>query len=155
MKEIIDIFSGLLVPITTLIMVYIAYQQMKANRVKVKAELYVDREKIFDATMDLIRIVASFGKAETKDIFNFLEKTQKSKFFVGKKVSKYLDTLREKAHELLRLEREIEKLARRNDVADSEFKKYTDKTDELFLWFVKQAKEIEKIFKKYLDISKG
>ena len=47
MKEIIDIFSALLTPIIATIMVYIAYQQMRANRIKVKAELYADREKIF------------------------------------------------------------------------------------------------------------
>ena len=101
MKEIIDIFSGLLVPLTTLIMVYIAYQQMKANRIKVKYNLYADREKIFDATMEFIGLVFTDGVAQRKDINDFLRKTNKSKFLLGKKVSNYLDTLRENARKLL------------------------------------------------------
>jgi hypothetical protein len=155
MKEIIDIFSGLLVPLTTLIMVYIAYQQMKANRIKVKYNLYADREKIFDATMEFIGLVFTDGVAQRKDINDFLRKTNKSKFLLGKKVSNYLDTLRENARELLRLEFEIDRLTRNVDVLEPEVKKYTDKTAEIFIWFTKQAEEIEKIFKKYLDISKG
>lgn len=155
MNEIIDFFKAFLIPIIALIMVYIAYQQMKANKIKVKFDLYEDREKIYDATMNFISIIITMGKAERKDILDFLQKTYKSKFLLGKKVSTYLDILREKAYELLRLENMFERLAKRKDTTESEFKKISDKTDEIFGWFTKQTQKTEGIFKKYLDITKG
>ncbi len=66
MKELIEIFSGLLTPTIAIIAVYIAYQQLKTNRYRVRLNLYDKRFKVFRGLMDLLAHIMREGNVITK-----------------------------------------------------------------------------------------
>ena len=60
---------------------------MRSNRIKIKYDLYPEREKIYIATMDFIGIINAYAKANKEQINDFLQKTQKSQFLFGRKIT--------------------------------------------------------------------
>lgn len=66
MKELIEVFSGLLQPTIAIIAVYIAYQQYKTGRDRVRLDLYDKRFMVFDGLMDLLAHIMREGNVITK-----------------------------------------------------------------------------------------
>ena len=66
--------------VTALIALYIAYQQWKTNRDKVKLELYDRRYKIYDATRKFVSSAVRNGDLSNEDFSDFYSILPEARF---------------------------------------------------------------------------
>ena len=100
MKEIIELLSASLAPITAIVALTITYRQYRLERVKFRHELYEKRLAIYDSTMRLLSNILRTGKVEFEELVQFLRETNQSRFLLGKDISDYLDELYKKGVDL-------------------------------------------------------
>ena len=92
-KEVIEVLSGLLTPVIAIIAVYIAYQQWKTNKQRLKAELYDERFKVYETLMDTIGEAIRVGDINGELLQKFNIQRRKSHFLFGKKVYESLEEI--------------------------------------------------------------
>ena len=100
MKEIIEILSAALAPITAIVALTIAYRQYRLEQVKFRHELYEKRLAIYNSTMRLFSNISRTGKIEFEELIQFLRETNQSRFLLGRDISNYLDELYKKGVDL-------------------------------------------------------
>jgi hypothetical protein len=100
MKEIIELLSAALAPITAIVALGIAYRQYRLEKIKFRHELYEKRLAIFNATMNLLAVVMRTSNVQMGDLIKFLQDTNQSYFLLGKDISDYLTEIYEKGVDL-------------------------------------------------------
>ena len=96
-KEYVDFFSALLTPLIAVVMTYIALQQYRANRLKLRQNLYDRRFALYNATAEFLAYIFSHGAVDNQQLFPFLQRTRESYFLFGPDVADYVTTLHKKA----------------------------------------------------------
>ncbi|MGQ0833701.1 MAG: hypothetical protein ACT4O5_02060 [Gammaproteobacteria bacterium] len=104
----VPILAALLTPTIAIAGVYIAAQQWRTNRNKLKLELFDRRYAFYEAATELIGRVITTGKASSSTTLQFLMKTKGAKFIVGAALAEYLDKLYREASLLHSLDSELE-----------------------------------------------
>lgn len=143
----IDALSALLTPLIAVIAAYVAYQQYRANKLKLQSELYDRRLKIFHMVNDFI--IAMYNARESPDQhISKLRRVQDDSYFLfGADIQEYLETLRRKAYSLQRAKRDIlpasdeDKLELEEEIEDSAY------------WFLEQQEKSKRKFAKYLRMN--
>jgi hypothetical protein len=125
--------------------VYIAYQQYKTNRDKLRLDLYNKRYKVFDSLKTLLGHIAQQLNVKHKQVYEFKIKTKEAVFLFEEDITTYLDTISQKA---LDLWADHEKL--KNLPVGEERSAKVDETSELFSWLMKQSEVAVDKFNKYL-----
>jgi hypothetical protein len=92
-KEIIQILSAALAPITAIVALGIAYRQYRLERIKFRHELYEKRLAIFNSTMTLLSIIMRKADVDMSDLIKFIQETNQSYFLLGKDIATYLDVI--------------------------------------------------------------
>src|SRR5689334_23253843 len=92
-------FQALATPTIGLLALYIAWQQWRTNRLKVRHDLYERRLSLYLAVMEFL-VAANANRATDAERHVFLQKTRESYFLFGPKTSDYLKCLYEKAVDL-------------------------------------------------------
>jgi hypothetical protein len=62
MKPYVDLFAALLTPVIAIIATYIAYQQYRANQLKLRHELYDRRLLLYNAVAEFLAHIVREGK---------------------------------------------------------------------------------------------
>jgi hypothetical protein len=99
-KPYVDLFAALLTPVIAIIAAYIAYQQYRANQLKLRHELYDRRLLLYNAVAEFLAHIFRDGKAGDPQLMTLLQKTRESYFLFGKDVSDYVTELYKKGVDL-------------------------------------------------------
>src|SRR5260221_1073039 len=96
----VQIIGALVTPVVAIAGIWIAVQQTRIQRNKLKLERFDRRFAIFEATMIFVSQIATNGAATEAEAREFLLKTRGAQFMVGADVSEYLILLRKKSLEV-------------------------------------------------------
>lgn len=78
-SSVISVSKGLLTSLVAVIATYIAWQQYKANRYKLKRDLYQQRFRVFEASREILAMMYTTGVDE-KQLFELSSKTREAEF---------------------------------------------------------------------------
>ncbi len=153
MDRIIEILTAGLAPVTTIAVVYIAWQQLKTNKQKLKLDKYDRRLHVYGEVNNFIYIAIRKDTVTDEDFRKFNTSVVEADFLFGEEITKYIQDVRGHAAKLRRWKNEY-----RDDTQDKPVD-YDHNTvvKELFkerLWFSKQPEDTTELFRKYLDLSK-
>lgn len=148
LEVILNIFKGLLTPIIAIVVAYIAYQQHKTNRDKLRLDLYDRRLKVFEGLMVLLSAIFKKGMCNDQERDQFQRATVEGSFLFDKDIASYLDTIHKKTLELgtIRAALKLNSLPRgdkRNQMVEKE--------SQLFDWFMGQFEVSKEKFARYLS----
>lgn len=143
----IDVLSALLTPVIALLAIYIAYQQYKINKQRLRHETYENRVKISKAVNKFISQITANGQTNYTNCHEFYSEASEAAFLFDSSIMEYIDKLYEKAIDLIELQEKLypsdgsqglEVGQERSDVAA--------KKSLLFKWFAKQLTESKDLF---------
>ncbi len=137
--------------IIALLVAYIAFQQYKTAKDKLKLDLYNKRFKVYTAAKKLVGTAVAKGDLKQDDIFSFWIDVNEAQFLFGKignEIYVYMDLLNKQGFQLNYLGKRI-----RDSQDNKEKENLLEKRDELFKWFEDQITELPKKFSKYLSIN--
>jgi len=146
LEGILNVFRDLLVPVIAGVVAYIAYQQHKTNRDKLRFDLYDRRLKVFEGLMDLLSVIFRKGKCNDQERDQFQRATVEGSFLFNKDIANYLDTIHEKTLKLGAIRAALNNLPcgdKRNQTAEKE--------RQLFDWFTDQFEVSKEKFSRYLS----
>jgi len=146
-KEFLQILSGVLVPAIAVITVYIAYQQYKTNRDKLRFELYDKRYSVYRALKTFVSLIIAQGNIDLKRVFECNRDVKESEFLFDQEITSYLEEIFKKALELHAVHEKYSSLP----VGD-ERSRLVDKEGNLLLWFENQITVATNKFSKYLSL---
>lgn len=151
--NIIEISKGLLTPLIAIVMTYIAWQQWKTNKQKLKLDRYDRMLLIYKEVIKLISIIIRDGDIDYIDLQYFRVAVSEADFLFKPEIGKYINDLNNKSIELRKINDKYKKSCqgKQKDYNHSEI---VDNTHELLTWFSKQPLEAKSIFSKYLNIWK-
>lgn len=83
--------SALLTPTIAVLGAYIAYRQWRLSQNKLKLDLFDRRFAVYDAARKLLASILTSGKADDKEVFEFMVATREAKWLLSEEVAKYLE----------------------------------------------------------------
>lgn len=140
------IFQGLLAPIIGSAVAYIAYQQHKTNRDKIRLDLYDRRFKLYKEMTSFLGSIVTIRNISDNDLVNFLRNTRDAVFLFKDDIPNYISEIYTQAIELQLKDKEVG-----GKILGVDTKKAIEKQAEVFKWFEKQLEECTVRFKKYLS----
>ncbi len=148
----LQILQGLLTPVIALIAVYIAFQQYRTAKLKLKMEWYERRIAVYKETRRFISLMANTNDDEIEQAFEFSQAVAEADFIFPPKVREYLNQIKEHARKLNSANRQY-KDSTEERPANYNHEAIVDAIDEHSRWFDAQHEVTIKLFKKYLYIS--
>lgn len=151
LQVITQLLSSFFTPLIAIIAAYIAYQQYRTNKQKLKLDMYEKRFKVFLGLQTLLVHVLENGNVSDEALQYFQISTSESAFIFGKDISDYLKSIRDKS---ITLRKQNYKLyytdlpigEERDKLAEAKSKLLFELTDQEF-------KISEQKFAKYLKIN--
>lgn len=148
-KPLIEAFSAAVAPITTIITVYIAYQQYQTARYKLRQDLYEKRFKVFRSLMELLSHVVQKADVSPKEITQFRIDTSESVFLFDKDIPDYLEIVANNAVKLFAIN---QKLHHSDLPVGQDRSRLAQENADLLEWLSDQANVSQKKFAKYLRL---
>jgi hypothetical protein len=149
MKEYVDVFSALLTPLLAIVAGYVAYQQYRTNRSKLKFELYEKRLATYHALMELLSAIVREADVKIEELMKFNRETNESYFLFGKDIYSYLWEIHLKAVDLHTMN---QSLYHENLPIGEERSRIAKEKGELLKWFGNQFDTSRKKFAKHLSL---
>jgi len=148
LEGILNVFRALLAPVIAGVVAYIAWQQHKTNRDKLRLDLYDKRLKVFHSLMNLLGFIARDGDCSHSRLGQYCAEIGESRFLFAEDITNYLEEIFTEAGKLHRLEQEIKQIS-----AFSQARKESilNKRAKVFDWLTGQIKESQTRFEKYLN----
>lgn len=144
----VKIFSSLLVPVIAIVTTYIAVQQYKINKFKVKISLYDRRLGVFNASMKFIAGAGSRGDVEVTQLIEFLADTKEADFLFEKDVYDHLMELHDKGARLHSVNEQMNSSRIKQDRLDS----LNNEHLKLVNWFAEQFEVTRRKSSGYLNL---
>lgn len=151
LKEIIQLLSAALAPITAIIALGIAYRQYRLEQVKFRHELYEKRLAIFNSTMKLLGIIMGRANVEFSELFAFLQETNQAYFLLGKEIADYLEEIYKKGVDL---QSQKERIRNEAFKSDEDRNRLIDENTKLLKWFTNQMLVAREKFSQHLGLGK-
>lgn len=145
----LQILSALLTPVIAVVTTYIAIQQYRTNRLRIRLDLFEKRYAIYEGAKDFIFLVVRDGDLPNEAFFKLSDETQDAFFLFGRNVDGYIDILREKGARLKSLR---ERLSDQSLAVGEERSTLSAESAELSAWFGRQVLDSKRVFKKYLRV---
>ncbi|WP_175022574.1 MULTISPECIES: hypothetical protein [Burkholderia] len=140
--------AAALSPIIAIAAGWIAWQQVRINRNKLKLDRFDKRFTVHEAAMTFVAKVATRGNVDTAEMNEFIAKTRGTRFLLSKEIADYLDEIYRNAGRLRSVSISMEALT----LSDEVRQKFSDKWLELNEWFQKQLDVIPEKFSPFLSI---
>jgi hypothetical protein len=139
--------AGLLTPLIALIALYIACQQLRTNRNKLKLDLFKLRFSFYDATRLFISQVIANSCANTQQLNEFQSRIRDANFLFDNEIYDYLFEMYKKAA-YLAADYEVSK----NMSEGQEKINNLNRQQEIRNWFISQEMELYKKFAKFMKL---
>ena len=150
--DIIKLIPSLIAVIPSLIVgmitAYIAYNQYRVNKDKLRLDLFEKRLEAYEKLQEYFNYFIRKGCIDNEAIIILSTAHYKSVFLFGSEVTEYIDEVRDKAIEMRRL-----RIKLHNHKAlpiGEERNKVSDRDSELFEWHLDQQRDSQKLYIKYL-----
>jgi len=143
----LQVLQGLLTPVIAMFAVYIAYQQHKTARERLRLDLYNKRFSVYEALRDLLALIAREARVDLKHIFEFTGKTRDADFLFGAEVTGYIEEVRRRAIDFRYLS---DKLGADTLPAGPERDTIVEREHEHLEWFLGQFDIMQSMFRPYL-----
>ena len=148
-KEYVDILSALLTPVIAIITTYIAIQQYRGTRLKLRHDLYDRRLLLYTAVGEFLAHIVSNASVDEAQLVPFLQKTRESYFLFGKNVTDYVTLLYNKGCALHCYDQQLH---HSHNLSDEERTRLAHEQGELMKWFAGQFVIAQKKFAKQLSL---
>lgn len=152
--DIIDVLQSSLTPVIAIITIYIAYQQFKTNRQKLKLEHYDRRLRIYEEVRKILSIIVRDAKANTQDLLKFRTSVSEADFLFGPEIPTYIDEIYTHGLNLWRCNQEYRDYTQGTAPEGYDLNKIVDEKHKELLWLTDQFEPAKRKFKKYLDLSR-
>lgn len=129
------VLSGLLTPTIACFVAYIAWQQHRTARDKLRLDLFDRRYAIYRGLMKLFSQVNAYRTVTDDALSAFWSDTGQKRFLFGKDVRDYMDEVHAKAVDLLQARDLIDP---ERNVPDAQRNKAIEESGELVIWFHEQ-----------------
>lgn len=144
----VAVLSGLLTPVIAIVASYVAWQQWRTNRNKLKLDLFDRRLAVYKAARSLIGTVLAENNVTNKQLFDYLSGTAEAHFLLDEMITRYLDEeLYRKACALAALRDTMQGLPE-----GEERSRNISSQGELRTWFLKQHEALNMKFAPYLRL---
>ncbi|MGE0882757.1 MAG: hypothetical protein AB7P14_04385 [Blastocatellales bacterium] len=151
--EILKISQGLLTPVIGIIATYIAWQQWKTNKNKLRLDKYEKMLQVYKEVVRYISVGIRDANYDDNELMTFRSKVTEADFLFGDEVSKYIDELHQRSVSLSRWNKEYRDHSQSKPVG-YDHKNVVDEMHKELAWVSSQLEPARNIFKKYLDISR-
>jgi len=145
MEIMLKLSQTVLTPIIAILAAWIAFQQHKTNRYKLRLDLYDKRFNVFHKLISFVSSAVQQGNVTDEQLNEFLRSTAYANFLFDKDIETYIDEMYHKGVDLHYMEKSIKELS------GNKQKEILDKREIVFNWFVKQFTESRKKFGRYLN----
>lgn len=137
--------------LTAAIGTWIAWQQHRATRDRLRLDLYDRRYAVFVATNQLISAVVSHATLDIADLHAFNRDTAQAVFLFKEQLLAYIDGVRDRALEFRLTRQQLANLA---GTPKAMHQAIVAKDAELLTWFTEQLNVSRKEFAEYLNFDK-
>jgi hypothetical protein len=141
--------SALLAPIVAIVATYIAIQQYRTTKLKIRLELFEKRYAVYDGAKMFISLAVRDGTLSDEAFFSLNETTQDAFFLFDDSVDQYIQLLREKGAKLKFLN---DRLADQSLPIGEERSSLSAEDADLCTWSGHQFADSKRAFKKYLRV---
>lgn len=141
-----------LTPIIAFIALWIAYQQHKNTKTKIKLDLFERRIGIYESAQAFLGIIIREAYVDTDRLIRFRQDCWHARFLFGKEVNAEFDAIFQRANELSARSRQ-----NRADVwegRENEKEESLQKETELLLWLSDRGKSLDLVVAPYLSFDK-
>lgn len=145
-KNLIDIFTALLMPTIAIFGIVLGFWQQRINHRKLKNELFNRRIKLFDIISHYISDILCTGNIEQGKEAQFLRNTRNAFFIFDKNIEKYIEKIYAQSIELQAL------CNLRNSLSGDKLNNAINKEKQIKDWFIKELNRIRPKFQKYLKL---
>lgn len=146
----VDISTALLTPTIAIIVAIIGGLQWWTNRNRLKLDLFDKRYEVYSATRDLLAKVTQRGSASDEDLFNYLMSTREAYFLFEDDLTKYLDSIYDKAIDIQVYTSELDGLPKGKSDERTEL---VGKRSVAKKWIISQIEELRKKFSPYIKLN--
>jgi hypothetical protein len=140
--------AAALSPVIAVIGGWIAWQQVRINRNKLKLDRFDKRFDIHEAAITFAATIAIRSKIGEDQFQDFLKRTRGTRFLVGKEMQDYIDLLRKNATRVQVIGRSLAKTG----ISDEDRVKHADELSNLVIWFNDQIEVIPEKFAPFLSV---
>lgn len=155
MEEFINLCSALLTPLIALIALWIAYQQMKSNRDKVRLDLFEKRMKIFLIVRESLGTILADGSSKNINWKDFHFAIEQSKFILSEELQEFLTEIETKTRQIRAQEVLLFGVNDRGGVPIGERRnKICEENSELLKWLTDQFEPLQNRFAKFMKMNK-
>jgi len=147
--HLIQILAALLAPTIAIVTTYIAVQQYRANKLKIRLELFEKRYAVYEGAKTFVSIAGRDGTLSNDAFFKLNESTKDAFFLFDDSVDQYIQLLRENGARLKYL---TDRLADQSLPVGEERNALSAEATELRIWFGNQFLDSKQAFKKYLRV---
>lgn len=148
----IDISSGLLTPLIALLAAFIAWQQYKINKLRLRHETYERRVKIYKNVQKFLSEISANGHTKFDRCHEFYSEASEAAFLFDNEVMEFIDHLYDRGIELAERREELYPSDGSSGVQGAGRGVVASRRAELFKWFVNQLSESKELFRKHIGI---
>ena len=147
--------SALLTPLIALIALWIAYQQMKSNRDKVRLDLFEKRMKIFLIVRESLGTILADGSSKNINWKDFHFAIEQSKFILSKELQEFLTEIETKTRQIRAQEVLLFGVNDRGGLPVGERRNKICKENSEFLkWLTDQMEPLQNRFAKFMKMNR-
>lgn len=143
-----DVLSAILTPVIGITTAYIAYQQYKVNKVRLKKELYERRIVVFHGALTHLSSIIRQGRVKEVDLVELVKSTGEKEFLFLKNVCDLIDEIYSRSVIMLGLDAEL-----KDTGVGEERSRLVKEHGEHLRWMMNILPELRGKFKNYLCIS--
>lgn len=140
--------AATLSPIIAVVGGWIAWQQVRINRNKLKLDRFEKRFAIHEAAMTFVASITTRAAISTEELNDFLAKTRGARFLLSKEIADYLNDIYRKAGEL----QSTITMMQGPPLSEEWREKFANKWTGLNEWFQQQLNVIPEKFAPFLSV---
>jgi hypothetical protein len=155
LQNFFSVLSGFLTPVIAVIVAWIAYQQMKINKYKIRIDLFEKRMQIFSVIRESLSKIFTDGSPQKVNWNDFYFAIEQSKFLLNNELQLYLNEIESKMRQM----RATEMLLYGSDgkgglPVGEQRNKVCDENSELLKWLIDQNEPLQKKFADFMKMNK-
>lgn len=143
----VEVLSAAAAPVAALIGAYVAYQQWRTNRQRLRIELYDRRVAVFRGVREQVFAIGRLGRVGPDVLPEIVKACAEADFLFDPRLVTYLDQIYKRAIRMWALHAELEGLP-----AGEPRSKIVHEHAELEKWMAEQPTEMSGRFRKYLRV---
>lgn len=163
-RSIIDVLQGLMTPAIGAVALWIAYQQRRIsadqkeiafqqkelNRIKLNADLYDRRLKVYSTLQSFLTEGVKHAQISWEQAIQFYRDTREGDHLFGDEVGAYIEVVFQKGIEFGRAVDGYKQGIAPN--SDTDPAPHGEVMNEMLIWFDRQLRDSKKVFKPYLQL---